>query len=366
MATQTVALHSVDDFSIAAARGIVQDLFTPKAWVYWTDFLLSMAVGAIGFTAVRRGYLIDKIIIEGLDIPHPAFRIALYAAFFVVSCLAFYRATLFTHELVHLRENEVPGFHLTWNLLCGIPFLMPSFMYHTHVHHHMRKLYGTKEDGEYLRLANGPPWHILGYLAQSFVLPVVAVVRFGLLTPLSWISGPIRDWVHRRMSSMVIDPTYVRPLPTQKQLVFWRLQEFGCFVFIVTIATLLILEVLPWMWLVHAYGTACAIILLNAIRTIGAHRYRCGGRDVSFVEQLLDTCNYPRNPVLNGIVMPVGLRFHALHHLLPSLPYHSLAQAHARLMAQLPEDSPYRQTVSPSLWATVAQLVRDARQSQRA
>ncbi len=103
------------------------------------------------------------------------------------------------------------------------------------------------------------------------------------------------------------------------------------------------------------------MILLNAIRTIGAHRYHCGGRDVSFVDQLLDSCNYPTHPIVNGLIMPVGLRYHALHHLLPSLPYHALAKAHHKLMEELPADSPYRQTISPSLWATVSQLVRESR-----
>jgi fatty acid desaturase len=58
--------------------------------------------------------------------------------------------------------------------------------------------------------------------------------------------------------------------------------------------------------------------------------------------------------------MPVGLRFHALHHLFPSLPYHNLAAAHARLMAALPADSPYRRTVSSGLWTTIRQLWREA------
>jgi fatty acid desaturase len=58
---------------------------------------------------------------------------------------------------------------------------------------------------------------------------------------------------------------------------------------------------------------------------------------------------------------PVGLRFHALHHLLPGLPYHALPEAHRRLMAALPPDSPYRRTNSPSLRASLTHLFRDAR-----
>jgi fatty acid desaturase len=53
---------------------------------------------------------------------------------------------------------------------------------------------------------------------------------------------------------------------------------------------------------------------------------------------------------------PVGLRYHALHHLFPSLPYHNLGKAHRRLMRELPADSPYRQTESPHLWASLRLL----------
>ena len=63
---------------------------------------------------------------------------------FVICGLCFYRAVLFTHELTHMRDKTFRGFRIAWNLLCGIPFLMPSFMYYTHVDHHMRKHFATR------------------------------------------------------------------------------------------------------------------------------------------------------------------------------------------------------------------------------
>jgi fatty acid desaturase len=54
----------------------------------------------------------------------------------------------------------------------------------------------------------------------------------------------------------------------------------------------------------------------------------------------------------------VGLRYHALHHLFPSLPYHNLGRAHQRLMAELPTDSPYRLTNSDSLRQSFLRLWR--------
>src|SRR5712671_406825 len=130
------------EFSIAQARSLVKDLFEAKAAVYWADFLVSISVGAAGFAAIENRHLPGRLVdllSQGLGWQTPAGRWTIIAVLFVVHCLAFYRAALFTHELVHLRDDAVRGFRVVWNLLCGIPFLMPSFLYHTHVHHHVRR-----------------------------------------------------------------------------------------------------------------------------------------------------------------------------------------------------------------------------------
>jgi fatty acid desaturase len=333
-------------FSLAQARHIVKDLFMPNPAIYWADFLLSTIGGMIAFGLVRRVL--------------PPFSLA-QALMFVVCGLCFYRAVLFTHELTHIRDKSFGVFRVVWNLLCGIPFLMPSFMYYTHVDHHMRKHFATKNDGEYLPLGTTAPWHILIYLCQPFVIPIIAVVRFLILAPISWVSPTFRDFVNRRASSMVMDPTYIRPLPTRDVLRIFRLQEALCFLWTASIAVLLTARIVPIGFLVTAYLISVFILFLNSLRTLGAHRYINQGHEVTFVEQLLDSVNYPCNPIVSSLWAPVGLRFHALHHLFPSLPYHNLATAHARLMAELPADSPYRQTESPSLRASLLRLWRTSR-----
>ena len=42
--------------------------------------------------------------------------------------------------------------------------------------------------------------------------------------------------------------------------------------------------------------------------------------ELTFVEQLLDSVNYPGRALLYVPIMPVGLRYHALHHLFPTMP----------------------------------------------
>jgi fatty acid desaturase len=225
----------------------------------------------------------------------------------------------------------------------------------------MRKHFGTKQDGEYLPLASTPPSKILLYLCQPFIIPIIAVVRFLLLAPISWVSPAFRDFVHRRASSMVMDPTYIRPLPSRQVLRIFRLQEALCFLWTASIAVLLTLRIVPIGFLITVYLVSVFILFMNAVRTLGAHRYTSHGEEATFIEQLLDSINYPRRPFLSALWAPVGLRFHALHHLFPSLPYHNLAKAHVRLMAELPADSPYRQTQSTSLFASLLQLWRTSR-----
>lgn len=374
-ATGTAPTHSVEhgEFSLAEARRIVGDFFRPNPWIYWPDLLLSMAIGVICFGLVQHPELVATNRWWRIESLAAASWWHLPAAifFFVASSLLYYRASLFIHELVHIPAGEFRAFRIVWNLICGIPFLIPSFVYYTHIDHHRRKHYGTRHDGEYIPLATMPTWQILFYLSQCLVIPAAAVVRWGILTPLTWVSPRVRDWVHQHASSMIMDPKYVRPLPTKKALRMIRFQEVCCFLFVWFIVLRLTTSfgilsdrpLSPW-FLVQVYATGVFIVTINALRTLGAHRWTNPGGEMNFVEQLLDSVNYPHHPVIGGLWAPIGLRFHALHHIFPTMPYHALARAHRRLMAELPADSPYRQTEARSLTESLLLLWQRSRASQ--
>jgi fatty acid desaturase len=239
-------------------------------------------------------------------------------------------------------------------------------MYYSHVDHHMRKHFGTHDDGEYLPLATTGPGKIVAYLVQPLLIPILAIARFLVLAPLGWLSPTLRRWLQQHASSLVMDPTYTRPLPSRKALRIFRVQETCCFLMCLVTTILLIRGRVPVGFLLQAYTTSVGILYLNHVRTLGAHRYVNAGRgEMTFVDQLLDSVNYPDSHVLGEMAMPVGLRYHALHHLFPTLPYHNLGRAHKRLMAELPSDSPYRQTGSPSLRATLVQLWTRSRNVRR-
>lgn len=339
------------EFSIAQARGVVKDLFDPNPTIYWVDFLASVGIGMASFAASRR-----------LELPGWA-----VVVLFCISVLAFYRAVLFTHELCHFRKTQFRNFRIAWNLLCGIPFMVPSFLYHIHLEHHARRYYGTAHDGEYLPFGTSPTRMIVSYLAQSFIIPLLGLMRFMVLPPLAWVFPGVRRWVQQRASSMIIDPSFIRPIPTQQEYRLWYLQETCCFLFGWTVAVLLLTGIVPWMFLLHVYLLAVCIISLNAIRTLAAHRYTLNGEEnATFVEQLQDSLNFPDHPLTGELWAPVGLRFHALHHLFPSMPYHNLGKAHRRLMAELPADSIYRQTECASLPAALKDLWQRAKAAQTA
>jgi fatty acid desaturase len=341
-------------FSLTQARGIVRDLFAPREWIYWVDFLTTILLGHAMYALTR--FLYD------IQLQPLALRFSLQAVTFTITCICYYRAVMFVHELVHLPEKKFRAFRLVWNLLCGIPFLVPSFTYYTHLDHHRRKMFGTEHDGEYLALARMSPWVIVLYLSQCLWVPPLAVLRFGILTPLTWLSPALRRFVHRHVSSLVMDPRYIRPLPTSEAQRLIFVQELGCFLFILACAIIppVFFNRWPIPFIVQAYATGIVLVFLNAVRTLAAHRWWSNGEEGTFIDQMLDSVTMDNDSLPAIVLNPVGLRYHATHHLFPSMPYHNMRAAHKRLLAELPADSPYRQTVGHSVVETIADLWRRA------
>ena len=82
--------------------------------------------------------------------------------------------------------------------------------------------------------------------------------------------------------------------------------------------------------------------------------------------QVEESINHTGQTWLTVLLFPVGLRYHALHHLFPALPYHRMGTAHRRLMQNLPPDSPYRAVNHTSFAEVVGELWRSARATSRA
>jgi len=211
-----------------------------------------------------------------------------------------------------------------------------------------------------------PPYRIVLYLLQVFVLPLLLASRFILLTPLSYLHGRLRRLVWESASSLTIDFDYRRPEPSSRDEENWRWQEFTTFLYGATAVTLVIIGLWPWQALLLWYLVSVLMFLLNSLRTLAAHSYRSpGDRIMEFTEQYLDSVNIPGNPLFTTLWAPVGLRYHATHHLFPALPYHALGEAHRRLVRELPDNTLYLQTLRTSLWDALRRLWRESREHNR-
>jgi fatty acid desaturase len=342
-------MNSSHSFDVSRARGLVQDLFQPRPWIYWSDFLVSLTIGY--------GCAVAYLDMQGLTLV----RIGC----FVMAGLALFRVSSFMHEIVHFRKNELVGFRIAWNLLAGVPMLTPSFLYESHLGHHNTNDYGTANDGEYLPLANGPLRDIAYFLGQVFVQPIAVVLRFTLLTPISFLHSGLRQWTLEHASSFVINWRHRRKIPDNAPRLQWAVMDMICSLRAMAIFAAVGFGATHWTRVLLLYSIAVFILSLNHLRTLVAHRYRSDGRKRSHVEQLFDSVDVIGTPLLTELWSPVGLRYHALHHLFPSIPYHNLGIAHRRLMQHLPADSPYRSVVQPSYRSAVRQLLADVRHQRR-
>jgi fatty acid desaturase len=328
---------------IGQAHKIVQDLFVRRPGLYWVDLLLSALVAWIAAVTFFLAPAFSAWQITGL----------------IVAGVAFYRAGTFMHEIIHMGRSEMLWFKRAWNGLVGVPLLMPWVLYRNHVEHHSRAHFGTVRDGEYLPLASSPLRETLKYLAQIPILPLMTLGRFGLVGPLSWFSPKLRLWLLKRGTAYASNP-YYRKLFPERELGHLKTVEVLCFGWLVFWLAMTVfgpVEPVHWFmaWLLHAWTLG-----LNWVRNLAAHTYSNRGEAMSHLAQLQDSVNLTGQTWLTIWLFPVGLRYHALHHLFPGLPYHNLSQAHRRLVEHFGEDSPYFRANYSNYFSVVWNLLRSA------
>jgi len=342
------AVVAVPQDLVPTARRLTRHLEEPGAVHYWTDFLLSHLAGTAAFAVAASPQL------------HPDIDAAVRVVAFVACVFLWYRTFAFLHEVVHRRDSKMRTFRTGWNVLAGIPMLCPSFLYTTHLEHHTQSIYGTPEDGEYVPWGASHPAHIVRSLLLSLGVPLLLVFRFAVLGPLSWIVPGVRGWIEERASALVVHETHRRRKPSPGEIRAWKWQEGAASFWVLAVLLAGGFGYVSWRWFLTFLAVTAAISFLNAVRTVLSHRFRNTAGTLTVEDQVGDSVNHAAGGLLVELMCPVGLRFHALHHMLPSLPYHSLSEAHRILMTALPSDSLYRQTNSPGLWLTMRTLWLDA------
>lgn len=312
-----------DDMELLrAAAELTRDISKARPEIYWPDMLFSAAVGY--------GALAGAILLQPMWLALTSGALAV---------MALYRALLFIHEITHLHRNALPGFRTAWNLIVGIPMLTPSLMYEqVHTIHHSRMRYGTPEDPEYLPLALMKPWSLPAFILVAALAPLALLLRWAVLAPLGLVFPAIRRFAWERGSSLSINPDFRRrPPETEEQRRWFAWQQVGA-----SLWALFVLSTPAWLgWkpLLVALAVSSLVATFNQLRTLVAHLWENDGDRLSTTAQFLDSVNVPH--WLAGFWAPVGLRWHATHHLLPSLPYHSLGEAHRRLAARFGPGTTY-------------------------
>ena len=335
-----------DDLSmLKAAAKLTRDLNRPNPVIFWGDLLLSVTIGyGALFAAMSTTALGWKV------------------ALGMVAILAIYRAGSFIHEIAHIKKGDLPHFRTAWNLLVGIPLFAPSFMYEgVHNQHHAKTKFGTIDDPEYLPLASMKPWSLPLFMIYGTFAPFLLLFRFAVLAPLTFFSRRLRKEVVEKYSGLQVNPDFRRAWPEGDAAWRFTLQEVGGTLWSWALLAMVFTGTLP----LHAFATfmaaACGMMGINQLCTLVAHFWENDDRQpMSVTQQYLDSVNVPPPALLPALWAPVGLRYHALHHLLPGVPYHNLVKAHRLLVSELDANSSYHRTSRSGLWVLVANLTRQS------
>jgi fatty acid desaturase len=332
--------------SFGQVRVLVDDLFRVRPAIYWIDFSICMVFAWSGLWLAFRT-------------PWTAF--SWKAIWLLLSSFAFFHGLIFVHEIEHNGRSGLAGFRWVWNAFCGLLFFLPDYTYRAHALHHRALAFSTSEDPEYLPLACQRPVEILAPFFIFPLVPFILAARFLVLGPASLIiGGRFRDWILRHASTLKMNPKFEWTAISAEDRRLAAVQDVTCVVW-----WMAFLAVCHWLLhrqaIVEWYLITYLIFTINHVRSLARHRYinaACG--KVSYEDQILDSVTISGFSPLTWLLMPIGLRYHSVHHMFPRLPYHALAQAHRRLTAALPREHIYHKTLVPSLTEALANLFKSS------
>ena len=336
----------VDDW-IHDARKVIKcspiDFFEINPVKYWSDLIFCVLIAYTAATV----YLVSPLFSWPQIIAFP------------VAVFWLYRSNSMVHEVSHLNRSQLKGFKIVWNLLVGVPTMFPSTFFTSHHRdHHSGRYYGTRQDPEYIVnvFTPGNPASTIFYVVHLLCYPVFVFIRF-ILAPISFLNPRWREFTLRRLSSFTLNWNYERNENRIDRRTF-LIVELLCCARAWLIPLGLILSITSWTRIPELYLLAITILIFNQMRFFADHHFESHGKKMSMSDQIMDSCNYSQRDFLTWLFFPFTIRFHALHHLFPTIPYHNLTAAHEHLKQNLPANSPYHELDRPGWWHTAKQTLR--------
>lgn len=273
------------------------------------------------------------------------------------AAICLYRGLSFIHEISHLY-TKLPFLEKIYNILLGYPNRVPAYTLKTHRYHHGINTFGSTNDPEYEKWTSRPKIFLARPAVLIFFYPLILTIRFGII-PLFYIfmTKSMRLTLYQKISSFVMNLNYIRPYEKNDYKDFLK-QDISCALYFVLFCSLALSQGVFTQIFASWYVMTVFIFLLNTYRALVAHRYQnhLQPHSETYLAQLKDSVTI-EGGFITELWAPIGLQYHSTHHMLPSLPYYSLAKAHKRLKKILPKEHIYHQTIEENFFIAFKKLI---------
>jgi len=334
-------------------KEIIKPDFTFSKLIFYSDLIFSATLGWVSF-------ILAVLFLTPQSL--------MFWACLICTTLAHYRALSFIHEVTHNKE-KMPRFQKVYNFLIGFWYGTPAYTHFPHNDHHNPTTFGSIHDPEYVELSQKSSLSILRPFVFCLAAPLVITVRFCILPLFSFLlTEKFKKVLFQKFSTFAMQANYERDLKLNEYQLSLKEDLWSSIFFLVRLVVSI--SILPY-FLVLQLLMLGVMSFLNSYRALVAHRYQVnqhrtdGDSNIkSYREQALDSVTV-EGGILTEFWAPVGLRYHSLHHLFPTLPYYALGKAHRRLKHSLDANHFYHQTIEPSFSSALNKLYNSCQSHQK-